>query len=358
MTGDAYRAAGVDIDAGNEAARRYAAVAKATLRQGVLGALGGFAGGFAIDTERYPQPVLFSGTDGVGTKLKVAFATGRHDTIGIDCVAMCVNDILTSGADPLYFLDYLATGQLDVDVAEQVVAGVARGCEQSGAALIGGETAEMPGMYAVGEYDVAGFAVGVANRPDIIDGSTIQADDVVIGLAASGFHSNGYSLIRKLVAEAGLDWNDPWPDASMSVADVLLQPTRIYVSAVERLRAASVDIRGMAHLTGGGWPENLPRCLPQGLRIAATMGSWPVPAPFTWLQAQAQMTFAEAARVWNMGIGYAVIVRPQVADEVIRVLAEAGVDAWKVAVVEADNVGTVEAGDGDGSFRWQAEVDA
>lgn len=342
---DLYRAAGVDIDAGNAAARRYARLAARTRRPEVLGGIGGFAGGFALDTARYRRPVLVSGADGVGTKLRIAFAAGRHDTVGIDCVAMCVNDILTMGAEPLFFLDYLAVGRLDVDVAEQVVRGVATGCELAGCALVGGETAEMPGMYAEGEYDLAGFAVGVVDQDQIIDGQSAQAGDIVIGLASSGLHSNGYSLVRKLLAEAGVGLDDTLPGWRGSVADELLRPTRIYVRPVLDLLAAGVPIRAMAHLTGGGWPENLPRVLPAGLTAVIRRGSWPVPAVFEWLMARSGMAFEAAARVWNMGIGYVLVVPPGAAEETLARLAAAGETAWVVG----------ELRQGDGGVVWEGE---
>ncbi|WP_035462364.1 phosphoribosylformylglycinamidine cyclo-ligase [Alicyclobacillus macrosporangiidus] len=321
---DLYRSAGVDIDAGNEAAARYARVARRAWRPEVLGGIGGFGGGFALDVARYPQPVLVSGADGVGTKLKIAFATGRHDTIGIDCVAMCVNDILTAGAEPLFFLDYLAVGRLDVDVAERVVAGVAEGCARAGCALVGGETAEMPDMYPPGEYDLAGTAVGVVNRDQMVDGSTVRPGDVLLGLASDGVHSNGYSLVRKLIAQEGLGWDDAVPGWRGTVAEELLRPTRIYVRPVLDLLAAGLPVKAMAHITGGGLVENVPRCLPDGVSARIRAGSWPVPAVFRWLQSAAGLGFAEAARVWNMGIGFVLVMDPDVAGEAASRLAEAG----------------------------------
>ncbi|MCL6454147.1 MAG: phosphoribosylformylglycinamidine cyclo-ligase [Alicyclobacillus sp.] len=321
---DLYRAAGVDIDAGNEAARRYAKLATRATRPEVRGGIGGFAGGFRLDVARYPQPVLVSGTDGVGTKLKVALALGRHDTIGIDCVAMCVNDILTCGAEPLFFLDYLAVGRLDVDVAEAVVQGVAAGCAESGCALIGGETAEMGDMYEDGAYDLAGTAVGVVNEDRVIDGARVEPGDVVVGLASNGLHSNGFSLVRKLVAEAGLDLRQREPGFRGTVGDELLRPTALYVRPVHALLAAGVDVRGMAHITGGGLPENLPRCLPGDVDARIEVGSWPVPPVFDWLRAKADMDFTEAARVWNMGVGYTVVLPRADAARALAVLQAAG----------------------------------
>jgi phosphoribosylformylglycinamidine cyclo-ligase len=340
---DAYRAAGVDIDAGIEAARRYARLAARTRRPEVLGGIGGFAGGFCLDTAQYREPVLVSGADGVGTKLKIAIATGIHDTIGIDCVAMCVNDILTMGAEPLFFLDYLAVGKLDVDVAEAVVSGVAAGCEQAGCALVGGETAEMPGMYEPGEYDLAGFAVGVIDKARIIDGRSVQPGDVLIGLASNGLHANGYSLVRKLVAEAGLAWDDAPHGWRGTVAEELLRPTRIYVRPILKLLSDGVPVRAMAHLTGGGWPENLPRVLPEGMTAVIRRGSWPVPAVFEWLMERARLSFEEAARIWNMGIGLVLAVPADAAEDTVGRLAGEGENAYVVGHVEA----------GPGGVRWE-----
>lgn len=332
---DLYKQAGVDVDAGNEAAKRYAKLAQRTRRPEVLGGIGGFAGGFQLDVQRFPNPVLVSGTDGVGTKLKVAFALHRHNTIGIDCVAMCVNDILTTGAEPLFFLDYFAVGKLEVNVAESVVAGVADGCEQAGCALIGGETAEMPDVYAAGEYDIAGTAVGVANRDEMIDGSRVAKGDVVLGLASSGLHSNGYSLVRKVIAEAGLAWEQEIPGSGKSVADELLTPTRIYVKSILHLLNSGVDIKGMAHITGGGIVENLPRCLPADTCAHIKRGSWFVPPVFTWLQHQTGMSFAETARVWNMGIGFVIIVDEVQAERAMELLDKAGETVYRIGTIES-----------------------
>lgn len=332
---DLYKQAGVDIAAGNEAATRYKRLSGRTSRPEVLGQIGGFASGFALNLARYPEPVLVSGTDGVGTKLKVAFAAGKHDTIGIDCVAMCVNDILTIGAEPLYFLDYLATGALDVDVAEAVVAGIAAGCEIAGAALVGGETAEMPGMYAAGEYDVAGFAVGVVNKGEMIDGSQVQAGDMVLGLASDGLHSNGYSLVRKLVADAGLGWDDAFPGTAATVAETLLTPTRVYAPSIRALLTAGLPVHAMAHITGGGLVENIPRVLPAGVQVMIDASAWPRQAVFQWLHKASQMSFEEACRVWNMGIGYVVITSEQAAQDVTAALADSGETVYAIGRVQA-----------------------
>jgi len=334
---DLYRQSGVNISAGNEAARRYGKLAEVTSIAGVLGRIGGFAGGFELDLEQFSQPVLFSGTDGVGTKLKLAFATQCHNTVGVDCVAMCVNDILTAGAKPLFFLDYLATGQLDVDVAEQIVAGIAAGCGQAGCALIGGETAEMPGMYAQGEYDLAGFTVGAADKAKVVDGSRIEAGNVVLGLASNGLHSNGFSLVRKVVADAGLDWGSEIPFCSsrpgMSLGEELLTPTRIYVRPVLHL-LSQADVLGMAHITGGGLLENIPRVLPKGLGVKLDVSSWEVPPVFRWLQEQTEMDFEACARVWNMGIGFVVIVREEQVQQAMAALTGSGEEVRVIGTVQ------------------------
>ncbi|MFD1673661.1 phosphoribosylformylglycinamidine cyclo-ligase [Alicyclobacillus fodiniaquatilis] len=330
---DLYKQAGVDIAAGNEASARYKTFAEETKRPGVLGQIGGFASGFALDLSRYPSPVLVSGTDGVGTKLKVAFAANRHDTIGIDCVAMCVNDVLTIGAEPLYFLDYLATGALDVDVAADVVKGIAAGCNEAGCALVGGETAEMPGMYAGGEYDVAGFVVGVVNRDEMIDGKQVETGDVVLGLASNGIHSNGYSLVRKLVAESGLAWDEPFPGETTSVAETLLRPTRIYVKSILSLLEQRLPIHAMAHITGGGLIENIPRVIPDGKGVVIQQASMPQQSVFTWLLETSGMSFAEAARVWNMGIGYVVVVPADAVASVSAALTSAGETVYTIGEV-------------------------
>lgn len=331
---DLYHDAGVDVDRGNEAAARYGQLAKRTMRPGVMGSIGGFAGGFALDLVKYPQPILVSGTDGVGTKLSVAAATGRHSTVGIDCVAMCVNDILCMGAEPLYFLDYLATGMLDVGQAAEVVAGVAEGCKEAGCALIGGETAEMPGMYGSGEYDIAGFAVGVVNADAVVDGSRISAGDVVLGLASNGLHSNGFSLVRRLVDQAGVGWDTHLPGWRGSVADELLRPTRIYVPTILAALEAGMPIRAMAHITGGGLVDNLPRCLPDGFGARLSLDNWERPAVFDWLLRQSGMSLVEAARVWNLGIGFTVVVPVNQVARVMDFLTDEGELVFPIGRVE------------------------
>ncbi|HEV8500908.1 MAG TPA: phosphoribosylformylglycinamidine cyclo-ligase [Casimicrobiaceae bacterium] len=315
-----YRDAGVDIDAGDALVERIKPFARRTMRPEVLAGIGGF-GGLVEIGKRFREPVLVAGTDGVGTKLKLAFALGRHDTIGIDLVAMSVNDILVQGAEPLFFLDYFACGKLDVDVAADVIQGIAGGCEMAGCALIGGETAEMPGMYADGEYDLAGFAVGVVEKSRIVDGRGIAAGDAVIGLASSGPHSNGYSLIRRIVDAGGGTLDAPLGNATLG--DALLAPTRIYVKPVLALMSR-VAVKGMAHITGGGLVENVPRMLPAALAAALDRRAWQRPAIFDWLQRAGNVADAEMHRVFNCGIGMAIVVAPADADAAIASLVADG----------------------------------
>ena len=300
---DAYRAAGVDIDAGDALVDRIKPMAASTHRPGVIGGIGGFGGLFSLGG--YRDPVLVSGTDGVGTKLLVAQALGRHRTIGIDLVAMCVNDILVSGAEPLFFLDYFATGKLSVDEAAQVVEGIAEGCRQAGCALLGGETAEMPGMYAPGHYDLAGFAVGAVEREALLDGSAVRAGWALVGMPSAGLHSNGFSLVRRLVD--GRDWSVDPGGLGRSLGDELLEPTKIYVREVAALRK-QFCVGAMAHLTGGGLPGNVPRALGAGLGARVTRGSWPVPPIFLWLQQWGQLSEADMAQTFNLGIGMVLMV--------------------------------------------------
>jgi phosphoribosylformylglycinamidine cyclo-ligase len=315
-----YRDAGVDIDAGDALVERIKPFARRTMRPEVLAGIGGF-GGLVEIGKRFREPVLVAGTDGVGTKLKLAFMLGRHDTVGIDLVAMSVNDILVQGAEPLFFLDYFACGKLDVDVATAVIRGIASGCETAGCALIGGETAEMPGMYADGEYDLAGFAVGVVEKSRIVDGSAITAGDAVIGLASSGPHSNGYSLIRRIVDAAGAPLDAPLGNATLG--DALLAPTRIYVKPVLALMSR-IAVKGMAHITGGGLIENVPRMLRAPLAAALDRRAWHRPAVFDWLQRAGNVTDAEMHRVFNCGIGMAIVVAPADADAAIASLVADG----------------------------------
>jgi phosphoribosylformylglycinamidine cyclo-ligase len=322
-----YKDAGVDIDAGSELVERIKPLVKRTMRPEVLAGLGGFGGLFALPPGRYHEPVLVSGTDGVGTKLMLAQQLNLHNTIGIDLVAMCVNDVLVQGAEPLFFLDYFACGRLDVDVAASVIAGIAEGCSQAGAALIGGETAEMPDMYPQGEYDLAGFCVGAVERADLIDGSTIAAGDILIGLASSGPHSNGYSLIRKVLERA--------PDAQIegrSASDVLLAPTRIYVRAILEL-VKTVKVKGLAHITGGGISENLPRVLPAQMHAEVDTTSWQQGSVFDWLAEVGNVESREMLRTFNCGIGMVVVVASADLEAALSALRAAGEDAWQLGTV-------------------------
>ncbi len=331
MTQLSYAAAGVSIDAGDELVERIKPAAKKTMIPGVLGSIGGFGALFEIGKE-YKNPVLVSGTDGVGTKLMLAFKLGRHDTVGQDLVAMSVNDILVQGARSVFFLDYFGCGKLDVDTAERVVKGIAKGCELAGCALIGGETAEMPGMYPEGEYDLAGFAVGLVEKDEIIDGTTIAEGDVVLGLASSGPHSNGFSLIRKVVEVAGADWNMPFDGATL--ADRAMEPTRIYVKQVLEVMK-HVTIRGMAHITGGGLVENIPRVLQDNLQCVVHANSWKRPAIFDWLQEKGNIDSHEMHRVFNNGIGMAVVVRPEDAAKAIALFEEQGEKVYTIGTIVA-----------------------
>ena len=329
MTGKnlTYKDAGVDIEAGNALVERIKPLVARTRRPEVLAGLGGFGGLFALPPGKYAEPVLVSGTDGVGTKLKLAQQLNRHDSIGIDLVAMCVNDVLVQGAEPLFFLDYFACGQLDVDVATAVIGGIAAGCEQAGAALIGGETAEMPDMYERGEYDLAGFCVGAVDRQDLIDGSAISAGDAIIGIASSGPHSNGYSLIRRVLKDAGNVNIDGTPAAEM-----LLTPTRIYVEPVMQLMA-SMTVNGIAHITGGGLTENVPRILHGELQAVIETGSWQQGPVFEWLAEHGNIAIDEMRRTFNCGVGMVVVVADVDADAAIDVLANSGEIAWRLGTV-------------------------
>ena len=327
-----YRDAGVDIDAGDALVERIKPFAKRTLREGVLSGLGGFGALFEVP-KRYREPVLVSGTDGVGTKLKLAFDLNRHGTVGIDLVAMSVNDVLVQGAEPLFFLDYFGCGKLDVDVAASVVEGIARGCELGGCALIGGETAEMPGMYPAGEYDLAGFAVGVVEKSKIITGREIVPGDVVLGLPSSGAHSNGYSLIRKIVAVTQPDLAAPF-DGERTLADALMEPTRIYVKPMLALME-KVTVKGMAHITGGGLTENVPRVLPPSVKAVIDASTWQRPALFQWLQKAGNVADGEMHRVFNCGIGMCVVVAEQDAEPALAHLRAAGEAALKIGRIEA-----------------------
>ena len=328
--GLSYLDAGVDIDAGNELVERIKPAVKSTNRSGVITGLGGFGGLFQLDIKRYKEPLLVSGTDGVGTKLLLAKQLDRHDTIGIDLVAMCVNDILTCGAEPLFFLDYYATGKLKIDNAQAVIEGIADGCRQAGCALIGGETAEMPGLYDHDEYDLAGFTVGAVDRSKVIDGSQIKAGHIVLGLASSGPHSNGYSLIRKVLEQSGDDPSTPLGDTTLGEA--LLAPTRIYVKTLLKL-IEEHPLDGLAHITGGGISENITRVIPAGLGIDIDLSAWQMPAIFRWLQTNGRIEEQEMLRTFNCGIGMALLVAEDSADEVCRALAEADEPVYRLGRV-------------------------
>jgi phosphoribosylformylglycinamidine cyclo-ligase len=332
----AYDSAGVNIEAGYEVVKRIGSHVARTSRPGIMGGIGGFGGLFDLASLGYKEPVLISGTDGVGTKLLVAKAAGKHDTIGIDCVAMCVNDIVAQGAEPLFFLDYIACGKNDPALLEQVVAGVADGCVAAGAGLIGGETAEMPGMYDADEYDLAGFTVGVVEKSRIIDGSSIGDGDVLIGLASTGVHSNGFSLVRKALFEDGGLSVDSAPDVlgGASVGEVLLTPTAIYVSALKPLIAAGL-IHGVSHITGGGFIENVPRMMPSGLTASVRLGSWEEPAIFGLIERCGSVKHEEMYNVFNMGVGMVLAVGAADADHAMALLADAGQKAWVIGEVVA-----------------------
>jgi phosphoribosylformylglycinamidine cyclo-ligase len=342
MTQDSlsYRDAGVDMDAGDELVERIKPLARKTMREGVLAGIGGFGAMFEVP-KRYKEPVLVSGTDGVGTKLKLAFELKRHATVGIDLVAMSVNDILVQGAEPLFFLDYFACGKLDVDTAADVVKGIAQGCEYSGCALIGGETAEMPGMYPDGEYDLAGFAVGVVEKSKIISGSTIVAGDVVLGLPSSGAHSNGYSLVRKIIARSKPDLDaafDGEGTQTRTLADAIMAPTRIYVKPLLALMAA-LPVKGMAHITGGGLTENVPRVLPKGVKAVIDQSKWQRPKLFDWLQREGNVAEGEMHRVFNCGIGMVVVVARENVAQALQILNDAGEKAIEIGCIEARSEG-------------------
>ncbi len=319
-----YKQSGVDIDAGNEVVRRIRRLARETATRGVLSDLGSFGGLFHLGAEPRRDPVLVSSADGVGTKLRIAFMTGVHDTIGRDLVNHCVNDILVQGAEPLFFLDYLATGRLDPDVAVQIVEGLARACRENGCALLGGETAEMPGFYADGEYDVAGFIVGVVERDRLIDGRNVAPGDVLIGVPSSGLHTNGYSLARRIVFDRlGLDVRDRVPELGTTVGDALLAPHRSYLQLIRPLLSQRI-IKAMAHITGGGITDNLPRVLATGTEAVVRIGAWDVPPIFRWLGAAGSVPQEDMFRTFNMGIGLILVVAPSDADGVVRAVADAG----------------------------------
>ena len=326
-----YRDAGVDIDAGDRLVENIKPYAKRTMRPEVLSGIGGF-GGLVEISKKFREPVLVSGTDGVGTKLKLAFELNRHDTVGIDLVAMSVNDILVQGAEPLFFLDYFACGKLDVDAATEVIKGIALGCEQAGCALIGGETAEMPGMYPAGEYDLAGFAVGVVEKSQIITGADIKPGDMVLGLASNGAHSNGYSLVRKIIERSQPDLNARF-DGERTLADCIMAPTRIYVKPLLALMQ-QIKVKGMAHITGGGLLENIPRVLPAKVTAVLNGKSWLTPKLFNWLREQGNVAQQEMYRTFNCGIGMVVVVDENDAAAAIKLLGAAGETVWDIGTIQ------------------------
>ncbi|MDQ0340129.1 phosphoribosylformylglycinamidine cyclo-ligase [Caldalkalibacillus uzonensis] len=343
----AYREAGVNLGAGYEAVGRMKRHVEKTKRPGVLGGLGGFGGLFQLPWERYKEPVLVSGTDGVGTKLKLAFEMDQHVTVGIDLVAMCVNDIIVQGAEPLFFLDYLACGQLNPVQAEAIVKGIADGCVEAGCALIGGETAEMPGFYPPGEYDLAGFSVGIVEKEQLITGQSIIPGDVLIGLPSSGVHSNGFSLVRKIIAEVGVSLSDRVNslDRESTLGDVLLTPTRIYVKPVLSL-LQQFTVKGMAHITGGGMIENIPRMLPQDCDAVIEWGSWPVLPVFRWLQEAGKVALEDMVQTFNMGIGFVLAVPVEEQDGVLEVLEQMGETAYVIGTIVSGQQQVRFEGDG------------
>ncbi len=330
-----YKESGVDIDEGERFVRAISPMVKSTFTEGVLTGLGHFGALFELDLERYSRPVLVSGTDGVGTKLKIAFLCDRHDTVGIDLVAMCVNDIITLGADPLFFLDYFATGKLSAEKASEVVKGIVQGCKEAGCALVGGETAEMPGFYREGEYDLSGFAVGIVNRDEIIDGSSIREGDIIIGVGSGGIHSNGYSLVRKVFFEI----NNYTPDTYMeeigrTLGEELLEPTKIYVRAVKALKERGIPLKGLAHITGGGIPGNLPRILPEGVCAVINEKGWQEPPIFNIIRRLGGIDQEEMRRVFNLGIGFIIIISKEYLDVVKKILEESDYMSYNIGVIE------------------------
>ena len=325
-----YRSAGVDIDAGNALVHALKPLARSTARRGADADLGGFGGLFDLRASGFKDPILIAATDGVGTKLKLAFATSIHDTIGIDLVAMCVNDLIVQGAEPLFFLDYLATGALQTDVAATVISGIADGCRQAGCALIGGETAEMPGMYGGGEYDLAGFSVGAVERDALIDGQSISDGDVILGLTSYGIHSNGFSLVRRVIERSGVSLSSPAPfDQRQTLGEALLAPTKIYVKTCLAAIAAG-GVRGIAHITGGGLIENIPRILPKGIAAEINRGNWPKMPIFDWVANEGAVPIDEMERTFNMGIGMVMIVAPEATDKIKAILAEQGEEVFEI----------------------------
>jgi phosphoribosylformylglycinamidine cyclo-ligase len=331
-----YKDAGVDIDAGDALVEHIKPLARTTDRKGVMGGLGGFGGLFDLKAAGFRDPILVSSTDGVGTKLRVAIEAGIHDTVGIDLVAMCVNDLVVQGAEPLFFLDYYASGRLEVDVARTVIAGIAEGCRRAGCALIGGETAEMPGMYSAGDYDLAGFTIGAAERSMLLPREDIAPDDVVLGIVSSGAHSNGFSLVRRIVERSGLGYDSPAPfEKNNPLGRALLEPTRIYVKPVlAAIQSTGSAIKGLAHITGGGLPGNVPRCLPAGMRARLDARSWTAPSMFGWLREVGQVPTDDMMRTFNCGIGMTVVAAPADVDRVTAALVAQGEVVHRIGIVE------------------------
>lgn len=329
----AYKEAGVDIEKGNLLVERIKNIVTSTKRAGMLSDLGGFGGLFKLNLDEIKQPVLVSATDGVGTKLKLAIEFGVHHTVGIDLVAMSVNDVLVQGAKPLFFLDYFATSCLDVDTAEQVIAGIGQGCKQAECVLLGGETAEMPDFYAQGEYDLAGFCVGLVDYEQVIDGSQIRKGDCVLGLASTGLHANGFSLVRKILKSSGLKKEDLFPGTDKQVWEVLLEPTQIYVRPILNL-LRELKINGMVHITGGGFYENIPRVIPLGLKAKIDFKSFPKPAVFEWIKQEANLAWEEMASIFNCGVGYVLIVDPEVKEDVLLRMQAQGIESWEIGRIE------------------------
>lgn len=340
QNGLTYAQAGVDIDAGNAMVDQIKPLVRATRRPGADAEIGGFGGLFDLKAAGFTDPILVAANDGVGTKVKIAIESGLHSTIGIDLVAMCVNDLIVQGAEPLLFLDYYATGKLDPNVGVEIVRGIADGCRQAGCALIGGETAEMPGMYPDGEYDLAGFAVGVVEKSTIINGSTIAPGDVVLGLPSSGAHSNGYSLVRKIIARSNPDLDAPF-DGGKTLADAIMAPTRIYVKPLLALMAA-LPVKGMAHITGGGLTENVPRVLPDAVKAVIEQGKWQRPKLFDWLQQEGKVAESEMHRVFNCGIGMVVVVARENVEQALQLLNAAGEKAVEIGRIEARGAGEAQ----------------
>lgn len=336
MTNFTYKAAGVDIEAGNELVKFIKPLAKRTQRPGVIGGIGGFGALFELPLDRYRQPVLVSSTDGVGTKLKLAITLHKHDTIGIDLVAMCVNDIIVQGAEPLFFLDYYATGHIELDIAKQVIQGIAEGCEIAGMSLVGGETAEMPGVYSGDDYDLAGFVVGIVEKDKIIDGSAVKAGDVLIGLASSGIHSNGYSLVRKIIDGKQIDLHTPLN--GQTLGEALLAPTRIYVKSILKLLNHQAPLHALAHITGGGLTENLPRVLPKHTKAVIELDSWDKLPVFAWLQQQGNIADQEMLRTFNCGIGMVLCVPADSVKNIMAELEKLGEQAWVIGRIEKSTV--------------------